>query len=101
MNKEEMVLCENCRKLRIKYVQGNNYCQNCYRDLLDEYSYYDYKTPKEKLRGNSKRICELLIEDGVNRLEIHKMLNLNKVYVRQVINKHTNRVNAKGEKRPF
>ena len=98
---QKLILCENCRKLRTQYIKAYQFCQTCYRELLDEYSYFDYKTPKEKLRGNAKQICELLIEQGANKLEIYKMLNLNKVYVQQIINKHTNRVDKNGNIRPF
>lgn len=99
-NEKEMILCKKCNKLRMNYKGSNGLCQICYREVLEEYSYFDYKTPKEKLSGNSLKICELLIEQGLDVNAIYKELGLNKVYVRQVINKHTNRVNANGHIRP-
>lgn len=99
--KDTMVVCPKCGKLRHKFIKKVDYCQVCYREILDEYSLYDYKTPKEKLRGNSLKICELLIEKGVERQEIHKLLGLNPIYVQQIVKKHTNRVNTDNKKRPF
>ncbi len=100
IDRKEFVMCNCCNKLRKRF---NNYemCQDCYRKLLKEYSFYDYKVPKENLSGNTLRICEMLIEEGVERKEIHKILNLNKVYVNIVINKNTKRVNVDGKERPF
>ena len=97
----KLILCEKCRTLKVQFVKTYNLCQTCYRELLDEYSFYDYKDRNIILRGNAKKICEMLIEQGINRQEIHKILGLNKVYVQQVINKHTKRVNKDGKLRPF
>ena len=96
-----MIVCAKCGKLRAKCLGSDKYCQVCYRKLLEEYSFYDYKTPKEKLKGNSLKVCELFIEKGLTRAEIHKKLGLHEVYVQQIIKKHTKRVNSKGEERPF
>ena len=95
------VFCPKCREIKTRFLSKLDYCQTCYRKLLDEYSYYDYKEDKKRLTGNAKKICELLIEEGYNRQEIHKMLDLNKVYVNQIINKYTIRVDVQGKKRPF
>ena len=100
-DERELILCENCRTLKVQFIKTYNFCQICYRNLLEEYSFYDYKDKNKRLRGNAKRICEMLIEEGVDRLEIHKILKLNRVYVQQVINKYTNRVNKDGKVRPF
>ena len=89
MKKDEMIVCEVCGRLRKRFVNNVNYCQVCYRNKCEEYSFYDYKVPKERLSGSALKICEMLIE------------GLNKVYVQQIINKYTKRVNAKGEEKPF
>lgn len=99
--KENMILCDKCRKLRIQFIKGQNLCQICYRGYLEEYSFYDYKVDKSKLKGTKLRVCELLIEEGVDRGLIHKKLGLNKVYVQQIISRYTKRVNENGEERPF
>lgn len=96
-----MKLCPRCKVLRVPYLSSLDYCQVCYRKTLDEYSLYDYKIDKKRIKGTALRICEMLIEEGIDRKEIHKILNLNKVYVQQIINKYTIRVNTDGEKRPF
>ena len=101
MDECQMSVCPRCGKLRAKHKNKLGYCQVCYREMLEEYSYYDYKENKDKLKGNAKKICELLIEEGKDRSEIHKILGLNKTYVQQVIKKHTIKVNSEGYKRPF
>lgn len=95
------ILCKRCNKIKNKYAGANGYCQACYRELLEEYSYYDYGIEKKRIHGTALKVCEMLIEEGVDRLEIHSKLKLNKCYVRQIINKYTVRVNAEGERRPF
>lgn len=98
--KEERVMCERCRKL--KYAYGiKRYCQKCYREMLEEYSYYDYGIEKNRIGGTALRVCEMLIEEGIDRKEIHKRIGLHRVYVNQIINKYTVRVNSNGERRPF
>lgn len=99
--KSEFVFCPRCREFKKRYVDNVDFCQVCYRKILDEYSYYDYAVDKRRLSGNAKKICELLIDEGYNRKEIHKILGLNQAYVSQIINKYAVRVNAKGEKKPF
>lgn len=95
-------ICPRCRQFREPYIKSNDYCQRCYREILDEYSLYDYKVEKEKIKNETvRKILRLLIEEGVERQEIYKILGLNKVYVGQIINKYTIRVNTNGEKRPF
>ena len=101
MKKDEMIVCEVCGRLRKRFVNNVKYCQVCYRNKCEEYSFYDYKVPKERLSGSALKICEMLIEEGINRKRIHEILGLNKVYVQQIINKYTKRVNAKGEEKPF
>lgn len=99
--KEHEMVCIKCGKIKSKYKGANGYCQKCYRGMLEEYSYYDYAVPKEKLRGTVLKVCEMLIEEGVERQEIHSVMKLHKVYVNQIINKYTVRVNSEGERRPF
>ncbi len=101
MSECEMFLCPRCGKVRAKHNNKSGYCQCCYREMLDAYSFYDYKDNKKKLKGNTKKICELLIEEGKDRTEIHKILGLNKSYVQQVIKKNTIKVDRDGHKRPF
>lgn len=98
---KEKILCKRCRKLKDRYEGAGEYCQKCYREMLEEYSYYDYRVDKERIHGTSLRVCEMLIEEGIAKEEIHKILGLNKVYVRQIINKYAVRVNAEGKVRPF
>ena len=95
------IICIKCGKMSSRYLKGLDYCQICYRKALDEYSYYDYKKPKEQITGTALKICEMLIENGVDKQEIHKILGLNKIYVQQIINRYTIHTNSKGEKRPF
>jgi ribosomal protein L37E len=95
------ILCRKCGKLKSKYNGAKEYCQSCYRELLEEYSYYDYAVDKNRIHGTALRVCEMLIEEGIDRLEIHEILGLHKCYVRQIINKYTVRVNREGERRPF
>lgn len=97
----EKVVCRKCGKLKNLYAGGHGFCQKCYRELLDEYSYYDYGRDKNRIRGTELKVCEMLIEQGVDRKEIHKILGLNAQYVRMIVNKNCIRVNANGEKRPF
>ena len=98
---EKLVFCPKCLQYRVKYIKNIDYCQCCYRKVLDEYSLYDYKVEKSKLNDTNKKICEMLIEEGIEKKEIHKILGLNKDYVQQIINRYTIRVNTEGEKRPF
>ena len=98
---QKYVLCPKCRTIRIKYVKNNDYCQCCYRQILNEYSLYDYRVPKDKLNNTNRRICEMLIEEGIEKSKIHTILGLNKYYVQQIINRYTIRVNTFGKKRPF
>lgn len=100
MDKNKIV-CKRCRKIKSKFRGSNGYCQACYREMLEEYSYYDYAVEKNRIRGTALRICEMLIEEGVERQEIHKILGLNKCYVRQIVSKYAVRVNVEGERRPF
>lgn len=94
------VQCVRCKKMKYSY-SAKNYCQKCYREMLEEYSYYDYGVDKTRINGTALKVCEMLIEEGVDRKEIHKILGIHKVYVNQILNKYVIRVNAYGEKRPF
>lgn len=95
------VLCPCCNKVKARFTKGVDYCQVCYRKKLEEYAFYDYRVPKTKLSGTALRICEMLIEEGIERKEIHKILGLNKIYVQQVITRNAKRVNSEGKERPF
>lgn len=97
----DKIVCNRCRKLRSRYLDSINYCQICYREMLDEYSLYDYKIEKSRIQGTALRICEMLIEEGIEREKIHEILGLHRVYVQQIIKRYTVRVNSAGEKRPF
>ena len=95
------ILCKCCGKIKAQFTKGVGYCQHCYRDALEEYSFYDYKFDKKKMNETGRKICEMLIEQGIDRKEIHKILGLNSVYVQQIIKKYTKRVNSEGKERPF
>lgn len=97
----KVIVCEHCNQVKTQYFSKYMFCQTCYRKLLEEYSFYDYKIPKEKLNETSRKICKLLIEDGVPRGQIYKKVKLNKTYVQQIIKKYTIRVNQDGKERPF
>ena len=56
---------------------------------------------QEKLSETPKKVCKLLIEDGVPRSQIYKKLKLNRTYVQQIIKKYTIKVNQDGKERPF
>lgn len=99
--KEREIRCKRCGKKRKQFLNIEEYCQVCYRELLEEYSYYDYGVEKSRLRGNSLKICEKVIEEGKSSKEIAREIGLNEIYVRQVIHKNLVRVNSKGERRPF
>lgn len=95
------VVCPKCLETRKRFLNNLDYCQVCYRKLLEEYSYYDYKTEKKRLKGNSLKICQMLIEEGKTIDEIQEELGLNRSYILQVVAKHTYRVNRNGNVRPF
>lgn len=97
----KVIVCEHCNQVKTQYFSKYMFCQTCYRKLLEEYSFYDYKISKEKLNETSRKICKLLIEDGVPRGQIYKKVKLNKTYVQQIIKKYTIRVNQDGKERPF
>ena len=97
----KMIVCERCGRYRARYGENIPYCQKCYRELLEEYSFYAYKVEKKRLSGNAKKICEMIVEEGINKKEVAEMLGLNKVYVGQVVNKYLERVNSEGKKKPF
>lgn len=101
MKKGDLIRCIICKKPKIQYCNNKSICQTCYRNILDEYSFRDYLVPKETLKGNILKICELRIEEGKGIKEISEMLELNNVYVQQVIKKYTYKCNSKGEARPI
>ena len=101
MVKDKEIRCKKCGKKRVQFSSIRDYCQTCYRKMLDEYSYYGYRIEKDRIKGTALRVCEMLIEEGKDKDEIHKELGLNRVYVNQIVNRYTERVNSKGERRPF
>lgn len=98
---KRQIICLRCKKRRQAFLDKLDYCQICYRELLDEYSLYDYKIEKKKIKGTALKICEMLIEEGIEREKIHEILGLHRVYVQQIIKRYTKRVNSQGEERPF
>lgn len=95
------IRCKRCGKVKMKFSTIERYCQACYREMLEEYSYYEYGIDKSKIKGRSLRICEMIVEEGRSKEEIASELGMNLVYVRQVIHKNLVKVNNKGERRPF
>ncbi len=105
-NEKDIIFCPICKKFKSKY-KGTQYCQYCYRKLLEEYSNYDYlyrneEDRKKYMSDNARKICKLLVEDGIrDKKKIAEMVNLNFYYVRSIIGKYTMHVNSDGEVRPF
>ncbi len=95
------MICKKCHKDLRRYIEKANYCQMCYREMLREYSFYEYDREDERIKGNKEKILKMLIEEGIEREKIHEKLGLNRTYVQQVIRKYAYRCNSKGEKRPF
>lgn len=101
MKKGDLIRCIICKNRKIQYCNNKNVCQTCYRKILEEYSFRDYAVPKETLKGNILKICELRIEEGKSNKEIAEILSLNEVYVQQVVKKYTYRCNSNGDIRPI
>lgn len=105
-DKKEKIFCPICKKFKTRY-SSVDYCQSCYRKILDEYSLYDYvykdeKEQKKHMSRNAIIVCRLLVEHGIrDTKEISRLTKLNQVYVRQIIHKFTIKVNTNGEVRPF
>lgn len=61
--KKARVECPKCGKFLVPYLDTSNYCQKCYREMLDRYSFWKYneRVPKPKIDTTAYRVCEILI----------------------------------------
>lgn len=101
LNKIGDIQCEVCGKIRKRISYKHSMCQVCYRKLLDTYSFYGYKTPKEQLKGTELKVCELIVEQNMNRKEVCERLNITKNYVDIIVSKNCFRCDTYGNERPF
>lgn len=94
------MICRECGEEKSFYKNKYGMCQKCYRKMLEKYSYYDYKDTNVRLKGMSKRVCELAINSDMELKEIAEFLNLNANYVRQITNKYLVKCDSYGNLKP-
>ena len=98
----EKTRCPKCGKFLTPYIKTSDLCQSCYRKLLEEYSYYDYKPNVKKPKPKSKayKILQCVVNDRLSTEEISKLTNSNLVYVRLMIHRYLYKCDINGNPRP-
>lgn len=89
--------CPHCHKYLIAYTRNSDLCQICYRKLLDEYSYYNYKNENKKPRKGtiSEKICEEIVKNSeIKNYEVAEKLNTSLLLVSTVRQKYLCRCNG-------
>lgn len=96
---KEKKFCPYCNKFLVPYLKSSDVCQICYRKILEEYGFYDYKDESIKPNEGTKAfaVCELSIKENLDSKVIGDILNCSKIYVAQIRRKFLNRVNADGK----
>lgn len=95
----EKIICEECGRLRERYLKGREICQRCYRVEIDRYSFRDYKEGLEKIEKKKHReICREYVEGGKSSKEIAEERGMNWEYVRRIIKKNCVRCDVNGER---
>lgn len=102
---KEPKICPNCKKFRIPFFKGSDWCQNCYRKYLETYCYYDYKDKKPKINSNEYKICELIVNKNLKPKEIVEKygskIGISSVnYIRNIISKYLEKCDSLGNKKP-
>lgn len=61
--KKARVECPRCGGLLVPYLENSDYCQKCYREILEQYSFwkYDPLKVKPKIDTTAYKVCEILI----------------------------------------
>lgn len=103
MQKPKRDRCPMCGQVRISVNknQKHSLCQSCYREILKRYCYYEYRDKTKILRGNTKEVCRLAVEENLNTREISEKLSLNVVYVRRIINENCIKCDTYGNLYPY
>lgn len=95
--------CPHCGKFLKPYIKCSDLCQKCYRELLEQYSYYDYKDTNAKMpKVNTKayKVLQYVLNDHLTPNEIAKKLDTNAIYVRLIISKYLYKCDVNGNPRP-
>lgn len=104
---KERVMCPICGKFLVPYLINSDCCQNCYRKILSEYSFWkydDYKI-KPKIGTTEYKVCEIMIKENINPkgvIEIYgKELGITSVkYVYNICEKYLAHCDTLGRQRP-
>lgn len=105
--KNERVVCPVCKKLKIKYLKNNDYCQKCYREILSKYSFYKYKdeNKKPKFGSTEYKVCDIMIYDNIKPKKLVEKygaeLKISSVkYVFSISEKYLEKCDTYGNPRP-
>lgn len=94
--------CPMCGQVRVVISKKHNLCQTCYREILKRYCYFDYnQKARRPLRGNSREVCRLCVEEHLPTDEIARITKLNVVYVRRIIKENCIRCDTFGNPYPY
>ena len=99
---KEKTICPKCGKYLVPYIKSSNLCQTCYRELLQKYSFFEYRPDVKKPKPNTKadKIVSLAYNDHLDSKEISNIMNTNQLYVIATIRKHLYRCDVNGTPRP-
>ena len=106
-NKKEKKVCPRCGKYLMQYIKSSDYCQKCYRQILNRYSFWKYKDENNKPSFDSSeyKICEILMWDMIKPKNLYEkyheelgIVSVRSIY--RVINKYLEKCDTLSESKP-
>ena len=105
--KKERVRCPQCGNYCTPYLSNSDWCQKCYREVLEKYCYWKYneKVERPKKGGTEEKVCEILISENLEPKKViekygAKIGITSRNYVYMISQKYLVKCDLLGNKKP-